>query len=372
MMLVIGIVAANAIFLSVLEAAYLIVARRRLKIYILVEHLAALTRNRMPIHEGLRVIGRDLGGWLGSRLGRVAQRMEEGRSLSEAFQSVPSTFPPLLRSMMALGDRSGNLASFLEEMRKSYRRIADLPGQSMYAFLYPLLLSVCINLVLSGLFAGIVPKFETLFGHMNLSDAALLQWWPRLLAVNEGVLVLCIALVVIRSMGGISIHFGSSIGRRFKALVDRLVLVVPVLRKQVSDGAVQQFALCSGLFLRSGAPLAEAVSEAAAAERNLILRRRLERVARAVTEGSRLSAAMRDEGFESDLVWFLETGETSGLLADHLQLAAVHYESKARLAAQVVSRAIVPFFVVLNGLVVFGVFLLLFVPILEIQRMITR
>ena len=128
MALVIGMVVSNAVFLCVLEAGYLIVVRRRLTIYLLVEHLAALAKNRMPIHEGLRLIGRDLGGWLGSRLGRVAQRMEEGLPLSEAFQSVPATFPPLLRSMLSLGDRSGNLASFLEEMRQNVREAREAAG----------------------------------------------------------------------------------------------------------------------------------------------------------------------------------------------------------------------------------------------------
>ena len=179
MIFIISVVVANVFFLGLLHVAYLVVARRRWKIYLLVEHLATLTRNGMPLHAGLRVIGRDLGGFLGLQVARVARSMEEGRLLGDAFEAAPGTFPPLLRNMLALGEKCGNLSGFLEEMRRSYRRIADLPFQSMYLFLYPLLLSVGINMALAGLYVAIVPKFETIFQQMRADPSAIMLWGPR-------------------------------------------------------------------------------------------------------------------------------------------------------------------------------------------------
>jgi type II secretory pathway component PulF len=373
MSFLIGLVAINFLFLAALQVSYLLVTRRRLKIYLLVEHLATLARNGMPIHTGLRVVGRDLGGYLGTRVVRVAQWLEEGRSLGAAFEAAPRTFPTLLRSMLTLGEKSGNLAGFLEEMRRSYRRIADLPYQSLYLFLYPLLLSVGINLALAGLYAGIVPKFETIFRQMEADPKPILMWWPRLILANEVVLVLCVFMVVFLVLGGSSIHFGTSIFRRLKGLVDRLVLALPVLGGLVRDGAIQQFAMSAGLFLRSGAALPEALQAAAEVERNGVLRRRLEKLARAVGEGSRFSAALRSEGvYGDDVLWFVETGEASGLLSDHLLLAAVHYETKVRVAARIAARAVVPLFVLLNGAIVFGTFLLIFLPMQEIIQSVIR
>ena len=370
MIFIISVVTANVFFLGCLHLAYLVVARRRWKIYLLVEHLATLTRNGMPLHAGLRVIGRDLGGFLGLQVARVARSMEEGRLLGDAFEAAPGTFPPLLRSMLALGEKCGNLSGFLEEMRRSYRRIADLPFQSMYLFLYPLLLSVGINMALAGLYVAIVPKFETIFQQMRADPSAIMLWGPRLIAANEAILILCVAMVVFLAMGGTSMHFRTTPFRFLKRGMDRIVLALPVIGGLVRDGAVQQFALCSGLFLRSGAVLPEALAAAAAAERNDLLRHRLERVARAVSEGSRLSSAAREDGkFGEDLLWFLETGEASGLLSEHLLLAAVHYETKVRLAARLASRGVVPLFVLLNGAIVFGTFLLIFVPLTEILRL---
>jgi type II secretory pathway component PulF len=176
-------------------------------------------------------------------------------------------------------------------------------------------------------------------------------------------------MVAFLILGGTSVHYGTPIFRKLKGVADRLVLALPVFGRLARDGAVQQFALCTGLFLRSGAGLPEAVRAAAEAERNVVLRNRLTRVAQSVSEGTRLSSAVRSEkAFGDDLLWFLETGEASGFLSDHLLLAAVHYETKVRVLGRLAARAVVPLFVILNGVVVFGSFFLIFHPIQEALR----
>ncbi len=367
--LLILLTAANFSFLFVLWLVYMVIGRRRGRIYLLIDHLATLARNGMPIHLGLRMIGRDLGGFFGSRIVRMAQAMEEGKTLGQAFEAAPRSFPPLLCGMLTLGEKSGNLAAFLEEMRRSYRRIADLPHQSLYLFIYPLLTSILISALLAGLSVQIAPKFAIIMTQVGLRSSTVDVWWPRLISANELVLASCVLTTLAFVLGGNSIYFGTSLFSWWKGLLDRLVLHMPVFGAQARDGAVQQFALCAGLFLRSGAPLPESLRAAAGVERNGVLRRRFERLAAAVEEGTRLSVAVRNEkAFESDLIWFLETGEASGMLADQLLLAAVHYETKVRVAARLAVRAVGPLFVILNGAIVGATFFLLFLPIIEIQR----
>ncbi|HLY72970.1 MAG TPA: type II secretion system F family protein [Planctomycetota bacterium] len=368
MTLLIILISINAAFLAFLQFAYVAVTRRRLKIALLVEHLATLARNGMPIHSGLRAIARDLGGYLGTRVQRVAQGLEEGRTLGEAFDLAPRSFPPLMRSMLSLGEKSGNLMGFLEEMRRSYRRLSELPFQGLYLFLYPLLLSVGINAALAGLYAGIVPKFGSIFLQMGMNPETMMAWWPRLILANECVLVLCVWTVVFMVMGGTSSFYGVSLFRGLKRAVERSLLAVPLFGGLIRDGGIQQFAMSAGLFLRSGASLPEALGTAAEVQRNGILREQMGRVARAVSEGVGFPQALRREGIGEDFLWFVETGEASGLLDEHLLLAAAHYQTKVRIAARLASRAVLPTFVILNGLVVAGTFLLIFLPIQEVVK----
>jgi type II secretory pathway component PulF len=351
----------------VLALAYVFVTRRRTKIYILVDHLASLARGGLPLQSGLRVLAQDLGGILGTRVARVARHLEEGRTLGEAIEAVPGAFPPLVKSMVTLGEKSGNLAAFLEELRRSYRRIAELPYQSVYIFLYPVVLSVLINLALTGLYAFIRPRLEMVWTQaMRGVPSGYEGWWDFLILANEGVLALCAVLVFAVFAGGPSPHFGRSGIRFLKLPFDMALLALPILGRIVRDASLQAFALSTGLFLRAGAALPAAALAAAEVERNAVLRRRYARLAVRLAEGDRLSTAGRaDRVFPDDLAWFVETGEAAGSLPDHLLQAAVHYDTKTRFAAQVAMRALVPFFVLLNGSLVLGTCLLTFLPMTD-------
>lgn len=360
--------AADLFFLGGMALVYVFVVRRRAKVYALIEHLASLTRKAYPLATGLRMLAADLGGIFGVRLGRVARRMEEGASLGEALRRVPSAFPPVVRSLVVLGERSGNLAAFLEELRRVYGRFVESPARSVYVFLYPVLLTVFISAVLSGLFVAIVPKFNEIFFQMGIRNLYA-PWWERLLWANQAVLALSVLLLAVVFSGGASFHFGASPFRAFGAVLDRLVLWLPLVGGVVRDASVAQLARCAGLFLRGGVPMPAALRAAAEAEPNRVLAARYRRIADRAEEGVRLSTALRESGaFRPDLAWFVETGEASGELPDHLLQAAVHYDTRTRFAAQVASRAVIPFFVVLNGALVLGVCLLMFLPLRDLMR----
>ena len=86
----------NVLFLGGVFLTYLLVVRRRTRVQAVVEHLASLAEAGLPLQTGLRMVGQDAGGILGTRLARVARRMEDGASLAEAYyQSVAGPFDDL-------------------------------------------------------------------------------------------------------------------------------------------------------------------------------------------------------------------------------------------------------------------------------------
>jgi type II secretory pathway component PulF len=366
---VLVVAVANLGFLAILESAYLLVSRRRAKVYLLVDHLTALAQKGLPIHAGLRALAADLRGFMGTRLEAVARRVEEGEALGAAMLAAPRTFPPLLRSMVALGERSGNFAGFLLEMSRSYRRATEMTYQSVYPFLYPLILTFCVNVGLTSLTYGMAPKFQEILEQVRIHDPYR-SWWPVLVAGNQAVFVLCLLLVFFVVLGGFSPHVGTSLVRLAKRFTDRVLLAVPLLGTLLRDGAAHHFALCTGLFLRAGAALPDAVAAVAEVERNEVYRRKLRAAAGRLREGARLSDAVRPV-FRSDLLWFVEAGEAAGSLPEHLLEAAVHYETRVRFSAALAMRSIVPVFVVLNGLLILATFLLIFLPMREVLRVAT-
>ncbi len=354
-----GYLGFNAAFVIGLVLAYVFVTRRRARIHLLVDHLASSAREGRPFQAGLRMMGKDLGGWMGLGLERVARRLEEGRTLGEAFEAEPGLLPPLLRGTIVLGDRSGNLASFLEEARRSYRRVAELPNESVYFFIYPVVLSIAVNLALAWLLEFVMPRIEEVFLQVRL-PSPYGTWAPILSAANVAVLVLSVAFAVFLFTGGLSAHFA---WRIFS--LDGLALRVPVAGRIARDASLRQFCMGAGLLVRAGAGLPASLRAAAEAERNAVLRRGYEELALKTAEGARLSEAAR-KLLPDDLLWFVETGEASGSLGDHLLQAGFHYDTKVRLASRLATRAVVPVFIILNGGLVLGACLLTWLPVRDL------
>ncbi len=356
----------DVLFVVVLFLAYLLVTRRQMRVYTLVEHLAALSRQNLPLHTGLRMVARDVRGVLGMRLEHAAQRLEEGQTLGDALEVCRGSLPALVRNMAQAGERSGNLAGFFEELARGYRRVVEFHNRTVYAFIYPVVLSVVIYLAIQGLAIEVLPRFQTIGAQLGLPWPSGL-WW----AVHAGrhaVLFASFGLVALVYVGGSSVYFGRSSIRWLRPVTDRLALAVPVVRRQIVNASMQQFTFTLGMMLRRGAALPEALDATAGLELNGVLRRKFVELARAVREGARFSDAAASLSLPGEFAWFARNGEASGALGDSLVQAASFYETRAAYASHLATRLVVPLFVLLNGLLMLGTWALVFQPIIMSLR----
>src|SRR5690348_17070364 len=78
------------------------------------QQLAQLTAAGMPIERGLRLVAEDMrSGRLAQAVHSVADELERGASLPEAFERHHRLFPPLYGTLVGAGVRSGNLSGML-------------------------------------------------------------------------------------------------------------------------------------------------------------------------------------------------------------------------------------------------------------------
>ena len=360
--LFIWIVLLGGPFLSVILITYWMVTRRRERLHLLVEHLASLSDRGLPIHAGLEPLGRDIGGSVGRALRHARFRVEEGMPLGDALAESPHAIPPLIQKAVQIGERSGNLASALDELRASYRRLIESTAPGAPILAYPIIVAILANLQMITFMQFIHPKFSQVLIQLDVQGPP--TWIAPLIKIGALLLLGCISGVgVLMLTGAGSPHFTRSPFRWFAFLLDPLQLAVPVLRRLVLDRSAHRFALATGLFLKSGATMAEAVIAAAEAEPNYLLRRRYVRLATRLVEGEDLSTAARAErALPDDLQWFFKNGEAGGALPERMSEAAAHYDTKTRFSAQLVSRSFLPLITLANGILVFGIALFIILP----------
>jgi general secretion pathway protein F len=106
--------------------------------------LALLIGQGVPYPEALRLAAEATGEPALARAGRdFANRIEQGTTAADALAAMssgPNAFPPLLRWLLATGDRQGNLAGALRDAAAMYRRRALNQAQKIRVMLPVVLL----------------------------------------------------------------------------------------------------------------------------------------------------------------------------------------------------------------------------------------
>jgi type IV pilus assembly protein PilC len=128
------------------------------------QQLATMTEAGLPMEHGLRLIARDLkGGKLSKTIQQVADELQAGKSLPDAFASNRGAFPPLYGAVLEAGVRSGNLPGVLMGLGKHLELMHRLRAAVWRALAYPLIVFLGVLLMLGVLGAWLVPQFREIF-----------------------------------------------------------------------------------------------------------------------------------------------------------------------------------------------------------------
>ncbi|MDH3583348.1 MAG: type II secretion system F family protein [Phycisphaerae bacterium] len=120
--------------------------------------LAQLTSAGLPVERGLRLIARDLHSRrLARSVEQVAEDLEAGKPLSEAFAARASGFPPLYAAVMEAGVKSGNLSGILLNLGRHLELLSRLRRSLWQVCAYPLMVLVTFAAVMTFLGVWIVP-----------------------------------------------------------------------------------------------------------------------------------------------------------------------------------------------------------------------
>ncbi len=275
------------------------------------QQFASLLGAGLPLLRSIEALEDQAGiGTIGRKLASMRRHIEDGGDLAGAFEQCPHLFGPVEIAMVRAGERAGRLEEVFARLADSYSRRGRLTTLFVGGVLYPVIL---LHLGLL-----IAPFIRTL---QNPEQSYLGLLLPRLgLLYGAGFLLFFVPRLA-RATG---------VGTGLLEAVRDLIPVYGGLTRKLS---LARFARTLGGLYDAGAGLAEALPVAGAAGGSERLRRRSETMARAVSEGRPLLAALNEAGgFPKPFENMVETGESSGQLGPMLGKAADYYADEAQTA----------------------------------------
>jgi type IV pilus assembly protein PilC len=298
----------------------------------------------------------------------IKQDIESGTAMSIAMAKHPLYFDDLVCSLVSAGEQAGVLDVLLDKIATYKEKTESIKGKIKKALFYPAAVIIVAVIVTVVILLFVIPQFKELFSSfgadlpaftlmvIGLSDLIREWWWAF--------------------FGGIG-AFGYSVGyvfkrsKRFREIVDRASLKIPVIGPILNKAAIARFARTLSTMFAAGVPLVEALQSVSGATGNVVYQDAVMKMREEVATGQSLQLAMRQRDlFPHMVIQMTAIGEESGALDDMLGKVADFYEEQVDNAVDALSSLLEPMIMVVIGGLVGSLVVAMYLPIFKLAAVV--
>lgn len=324
------------------------------------KQFSVLIRAGMPLVKSLQTVtAQTESPQLRSALVAVLEDVERGMSLSVAMKKQDKVFPPLMTSLITVGESGGFLDKSLESVARTFKSELELKSRVKSAMTYPLIVGGVAILATVGMLLFVVPVFKDIFAGLDAELPAPTQF---LVTLSENMfIILPIMLVVI---GGIGFWYRSNKNKpEVRAKLDPLKLKIPVFGKLGAKVSIARFSRNLAMMLAAGVPLMTALELVGGSANNFVMEEALEQTRQGMASGRAFSEIVQQHSvFPPIVAQMIMVGEESGSLPNMLESIADFYEDEIKEITESLASALEPVMIVGLGGLVGGMIVALYLP----------
>jgi general secretion pathway protein F len=339
------------------------------EVTVMTRQLATLLGAGLPLVQSLAtLIAQTSHPQLKTILAQVREEVNEGNSFSHTMTHYPQVFPAFYLNMVRAGEASGTLHLVLERLADFSEKQQALKGRVRAALAYPLFMFLIGSVVLFFLVAFVVPNVTRIFDEMH-------QTLPLITILLIGVsrfLETFWWVIVAGLIGGfVALKYFLSKTQKGRTLLDRTLLIIPVVGPMNRKMAVARFSRTLGTLLESGVPLLASLEIVRNIVGNSLISDAIQKAGNDVREGQNLSAPLARSGlFPTIAVEMISVGEQSGNLEPMLYRIAEAYEKEVESSITMLTSLLEPIMILVMGLAVGFIVVSILLPIFEMNQLV--
>ena len=328
---------------------------------IFARQMSALINAGLPLMRTLNVLADQTSDKrLKAVLTTVSADVESGSSLSASLQRHPLIFPPLMVSIVRVGESGGFLGAALDSIAENYQKQAELHGRIRSATTYPAVVLVIAMIGVLVMVTFIVPVFEKMFaglgGQLPLPTQILVTISHNMIWI----LPLLAVVIVIAWIWWVRNRYTDG----YRRVVDPVKLRLPIFGPLITKMAVARFSRNLSTMLDAGVPIIQALSIVGQASNNWKIEQTVRDIQESIRGGRSFAVPLAKAGVFPPMVsQMVAVGEESGTLAQMLGSIADFYEDEVETATEQLSSLIEPVLIVGLGVIIGGMVISLYLPI---------
>ncbi|MBN3040671.1 MAG: type II secretion system F family protein [Candidatus Omnitrophica bacterium] len=330
-----------------------------------------LIESGIPVVECLSILEEQVeNAYFRKVISDVLKDVREGAALSSALSKHKDVFPEIYLSMVEAAEISGNLPAILDRVSVYLEKSNALRKKVISALYYPVVVMLMAVGITGFLLVKIVPTFKDIFA--GLGRALPL---PTQILINISDFLTSLWVIVALVGGGVvgSILFGKFVSTpKGKKAFHRFILMLPVFGELIKRIAIAKFSRTFATLVKSGVSIVKCLDIVGKTSGNKIIEDAVFASQKSIQEGQPISVPLGKTGvFPVMVVKMIAVGEKSGRLEDMLSKIAEFYEEQTDAMVAGLASLIEPIVIAFLGIVVGGIVVALFMPIIGITQHLT-
>ena len=294
----------------------------------------------------------------------VKQDVEQGSTFADALRKHPKPFDALYVNLVHAGEVGGILDTILNRLAVYLEKADALARKVKGAMVYPSTVLVVAAAVVVLMLVKIIPTFEKMFADFGgvlpgptqivINISHWMQDWIGILLA--GLAVFTVAFVQARRRSP-----------RFRKLVDKTLLKLPVFGSLLRKVAVARFSRTLGTMIASGVPILDGLDIVSRTAGNVVIEEALNDVKAAISEGKTIAEPLSESNvFPGMVVQMIAVGEETGAMESMLSKIADFYEDEVDAAVEALTALLEPAMLVVLGGTVGSLLVAMYLPIFKI------
>ncbi len=333
------------------------------EIVIFTRQLATMVGAGLSLLEALEVLGHQADSkGMQATCDLLVETVRGGSDLSAAMEQAPKSFTPLYISMVKAGEVSGQMDIILDRLADYMEAAEELSREIKSAMTYPVISMVLVVGITMFLMMGVVPTFKNVFDSLDTDLPAITQFVLDMSNFLRGNMALVLG-GMFASIVATVMFKRTETGTKF---FDVLLLKLPVFGVLFQKVCLARFSRTFATLVRSGVPIMATLDIVAATSGNWVLTKAVLASRDSVRNGNLLSEPLTQEKIFPPMVTrMIAIGERTGALEALLEKIAEFYDSQVKAQVKALTSLIEPLLISFMGVIVGGVVLAIFMPILN-------
>ncbi|MEC5343882.1 protein transport protein HofC [Brenneria populi] len=331
----------------------------------LIKQLAMLLHAGLPLLEALKLMAEqhERAGWR-CVLNEIGAQIAQGKSLSETLTAYPHIFPIIYRSLVAVGELTGNLDECCLQLARQQERKSRLQQKVMKALRYPCFVLIVAALISVLMLTLVLPEFSRLYASFETP----LPWFTqRLLSLSRGFADHGPTGFILTSTAALVYVNLRQRRRRWREKEQAWLLRLPVIANLIRGNCLSQIFNILAMTQRAGLTLPAGL-DAAAMIHHPVYQRAIRQMQVEINQGITLNQATQRYAalFPEPCRQLIRVGEETGELDTQFAQLAQWYERKTRQQAQTLMQTLEPVMMLIVGGMVGALVIGMYLPIFQL------